>query len=199
MSDDLFTMIAEKPEIEEARKEFHAALEDFRAEALTAPNEGMYEEQEMWCPVWQGKLNCLTMALNLGGVYVLREPSSRRVWYLGGGGVVGCGCTGGTPAPSSRCVRSLGGFQSVRVVGNLSGHWRMTRLGAGRGIRWGGSGVESFGIQELSSAQPVHIIGAPFGPKARVWFEANDLCAAVNLWLSCGYAHHLVDIMTSHQ
>ncbi|KAF8834721.1 hypothetical protein BDN67DRAFT_985123, partial [Paxillus ammoniavirescens] len=33
------------------------------AQALTTPNEGMYEEQEMWCPVWQGKLNRLTTAL----------------------------------------------------------------------------------------------------------------------------------------
>ncbi|KAF8833531.1 hypothetical protein BDN67DRAFT_1017440 [Paxillus ammoniavirescens] len=63
MSNDLFTMIAEKPEIKEAQKEFHAALEDLRTQTLTAPNEGMYEEQEMWCPVWQGKLNRLTMAL----------------------------------------------------------------------------------------------------------------------------------------
>ncbi|KAF8834242.1 hypothetical protein BDN67DRAFT_1016705 [Paxillus ammoniavirescens] len=56
-------MITEKPEIKEAQKEFHAALEDLRAQALTAPNEGMYEEQEMWCPEWQRKLNRLTMAL----------------------------------------------------------------------------------------------------------------------------------------
>ncbi|KAF8833356.1 hypothetical protein BDN67DRAFT_1017648 [Paxillus ammoniavirescens] len=81
MSDNLFTMITEKPEIKEARKEFHAALEDLRAQALTALNKGMYEEQEMWCPVWQGKLNRLTTALRaeaLKGMGLGMPPNNNK-------------------------------------------------------------------------------------------------------------------------
>ncbi|KIJ07074.1 hypothetical protein PAXINDRAFT_19720 [Paxillus involutus ATCC 200175] len=68
MSDNLFSMISEKPEVTITHEEYQKALEDLRAQVLTAPEEGMYEEQEMWIPEWQKRLHHLMMSIAADGL-----------------------------------------------------------------------------------------------------------------------------------
>ncbi|KIK88338.1 hypothetical protein PAXRUDRAFT_14416 [Paxillus rubicundulus Ve08.2h10] len=68
MSADLFNMITEQPEVSAARNEYETAIGDLRAQVMTAPDEGMFEEQEMWCLEWQKRLTHLTMALRADGL-----------------------------------------------------------------------------------------------------------------------------------
>ncbi|KAF8840848.1 hypothetical protein BDN67DRAFT_1011164 [Paxillus ammoniavirescens] len=78
MSLKLFTMITEKPEVTQARVEFQAATEALKATALTAPDEDMPEEQEMWCLEWRQRLAVLTKALgaeSLKGLGLGVEPA----------------------------------------------------------------------------------------------------------------------------
>ncbi|KIL00542.1 hypothetical protein PAXRUDRAFT_129547 [Paxillus rubicundulus Ve08.2h10] len=62
-SANLFNMITKKPEVSAAHNEYETAIGNLRAQIMTAPDEGMFEEQEMWCLEWQKRLTCLTTAL----------------------------------------------------------------------------------------------------------------------------------------
>ncbi|KIK75537.1 hypothetical protein PAXRUDRAFT_18910 [Paxillus rubicundulus Ve08.2h10] len=56
MSADLFNMIIEKPEVSAAHNEYETAISNLRAQVMTALDEGMFEEQEMWYLEWQKRL-----------------------------------------------------------------------------------------------------------------------------------------------
>ncbi|KIK81482.1 hypothetical protein PAXRUDRAFT_15217 [Paxillus rubicundulus Ve08.2h10] len=76
MSADLFNMIAEQPEVSVAHNEYETAISDLRAQVMTALDEEMFKEQEMWCLKWQKKLTRLTTALRGLGLGVPKDAPS---------------------------------------------------------------------------------------------------------------------------
>ncbi|KIJ19294.1 hypothetical protein PAXINDRAFT_7791 [Paxillus involutus ATCC 200175] len=75
----LFDMIAEKPEVTAPRDEYKEVFEDLRAQVLTAPEEGMPEEQEMWAEEWHKRLVRVSDTLKGTGLGV---PSEDKLVFV---------------------------------------------------------------------------------------------------------------------
>ncbi|KIJ10573.1 hypothetical protein PAXINDRAFT_16412 [Paxillus involutus ATCC 200175] len=84
MFNELFNMIAEKLKITLAQEEYKKALEDLRAQALTAPEEGMPEEQEMWAKEWHKRVQHLTtfIASDVLGGTGLGMPTEDKLIFI---------------------------------------------------------------------------------------------------------------------